>query len=149
MCVSVCILKSWHSNKISFILNIECFQKLTCICTFRSCFALPSVDDGTGVINCCCWKPKTRDEDQDLSQMTGEFTVKLKFKTGPGYWFLWESCELGFPKFIDIFKKKQINAGDFKCALHPLTLQFHAASAHFTDVCWLLWPKTNHTMRNH
>ena len=26
--------------------------------------------------------------------------VKPKFKTGPGYWFLWESCELRFPKYL-------------------------------------------------
>ena len=26
-------------------------------------------------------------------------SVKLKFKTGPGYWFLGESCELQFQKF--------------------------------------------------
>ena len=33
--------------------------------------------------------------------------------------------------------------------LCPLTLQFRAASAHFTDVLWPFWPKTNHTMTNH
>ena len=30
-------------------------------------------------------------------------SLKPKFKTGPGYWFLWEACELGFPKFTDSF----------------------------------------------
>ena len=30
-------------------------------------------------------------------------SVKVKLQTGPGYWFLWESCEMWFPKFIDNF----------------------------------------------
>ena len=30
-------------------------------------------------------------------------SVKPKFKTGPGYWLLWEACELQFPKFTDNF----------------------------------------------
>ena len=30
-------------------------------------------------------------------------SVKPKLKTGPEYWFLWESCELRFPKFTDSF----------------------------------------------
>ena len=32
-------------------------------------------------------------------------SVKLKFKRGSRYWFLWESCELQFPKFTDKFGK--------------------------------------------
>ena len=39
--------------------------------------------------------------DQQLSLYCG--SVKPKFKTGPEYWFLWESCELRFPKFTDNF----------------------------------------------
>ena len=39
--------------------------------------------------------------DQHLSLCCG--SVKLKFNTGPGYWFLWESCELRFTKFTDNF----------------------------------------------
>ena len=39
--------------------------------------------------------------DQHLSLYCG--SVKPKFKIGPGYWFLWESCELWFPKFTDNF----------------------------------------------
>ena len=40
------------------------------------------------------------------------------------------------------------NAGNFKCTT-SLALLFHVASAHFTGVPWPLWPKVNHTMRNH
>ena len=29
--------------------------------------------------------------------------LKPKFKTRPRYWFLWESCELRFPKFTNNF----------------------------------------------
>ena len=39
--------------------------------------------------------------DQHLSLYCG--SIKPKFKTGPGYWSLWESCELRFPKFTDNF----------------------------------------------
>ena len=39
--------------------------------------------------------------DQHLSLYCG--SVKPKFKTGQGYWFLWESCELRFPKSTDNF----------------------------------------------
>ena len=39
--------------------------------------------------------------DQHLSLYSG--SVKPKFKTGLGYWFLWESCEFQFPKFTDNF----------------------------------------------
>ena len=39
--------------------------------------------------------------DQQLSLYCG--SVKPKFQTGPGYWSLWESCELRFPKFTDNF----------------------------------------------
>ena len=38
---------------------------------------------------------------QHLSLYCG--AVKLKLQTGPGYWFLWESCEIWFPKFTDNF----------------------------------------------
>ena len=34
-------------------------------------------------------------------------------------------------------------------ALSPQILKFHVALAHVTDVRWLLWPKTNHSMRYH
>ena len=36
---------------------------------------------------------------QNLSTQCG--AVKLKLHTGPGYWFLWKSWEIWFPKFTD------------------------------------------------
>ena len=42
------------------------------------------------------------------------------------------------------FKEKK---SDFKCTTLP-ALKFHAASAHFTDVHWPLWPKTNPTIKH-
>ena len=39
--------------------------------------------------------------DQHLSLYCA--SVKPKFKTGSGYWFLWESYELPFPEFTDNF----------------------------------------------
>ena len=50
--------------------------------------------------------------DQHLSLYCG--SVKPKFKTGPGYRFLWESCELQFPKFTDNFGTVSSNINTFK-----------------------------------
>ena len=54
-------------------------------------------------------------------------------------------------KQVTLFLALKLNKKCWWFSVHYAPdLLFHtASSAHFTDVRWSLWPKTNHTMRNH
>ena len=58
--------------------------------------------------------------DQYLSLCCNEF--KLKLQTGPGYWFMWESCEIWFPKFTDNFGSFFKNALERSCNSNPIEI---------------------------